>query len=145
MGNQDILNFDSRRDKLYGRQCHLPLRSNHSPQYPGDPHITDSEEKRHDPCCGLSVFHPQGFAGIPQMPQSAHQLVRIHLGWRVGNSSLFLLKEEGGAEKGRYRVGLLACLHPINKNSSKVKKRFVFHGDTEGSLPCVQINIYLGR
>lgn len=79
------------------------------------------------------------------MPQSAHQLVRIHLGWRVGNSSLFLLKEEGGAEKGRYRVGLLACLHPINKNSSKVKKRFVFHGDTEGSLPCVQINIYLGR
>lgn len=66
--------------------------------------------------------HRQDFVGILQMLQSAHQLVRIHFGWRVGNSSLFLIKEKGGAEKGRYRVGLLACLHPINKNSSKVKK-----------------------
>lgn len=64
----------------------------------------------------------QDFVGILQMLQSAHQLVRIHLGWRVGNSSLFLIKEKGGAEEGRYRVDLLACLHPINKNSSKVKK-----------------------
>lgn len=53
------------------------------------------------------------------------------------------LQGEGG--DGMKRVDLLACLTPINNNSSKVRKGFVFHGDTAGSLSSVQINICLGR
>lgn len=148
--NQGIRYLTSCRERPYGKRGHPPLG------HPADPityeeaqqHGTWAEESQTLPALtGLAWVHSsKGFCQLTlKLPQPEPLFLKIWLGWAVEICFYSSSRVKGWEEVGKKRVDLLACLSPINNNSSKVKTWFVFHGDTAGSLPSVWINIYLGR
>lgn len=148
--NQGIRYLTSCRDKQYGRRGHLTLG------HPADPNtyheawqqgVWGEESWALPVSTGLAwVYSSKGFCQWTlKLPQPEPLFLKIWLGWTVEIWFYSSSRVKGWEGDGEKRVDLLACLSPINNNSSKVRTWFVFHGDTAGSLPSVWTNIYLGR
>lgn len=106
--------------------CHTPLQGQPTGLIAVQP--SDRKDSVENPVdfpsrFGLSQFPLQGFT---KSHCSCHRLDPCLFGSGLGEQGeicfYFSSREKEGCGEGKRRMGLLACLSPINTNSSKVRK-----------------------